>query len=215
MDTVQFTKRDWRNRNLIKTATGPKWLTVPVETKGKFKQRIDEVKILNGFCPAEHLNILRSNYSGSKYFEEVFDLFHSALSNRHSYLSSLNEDLIRRVCDYLSINTRIRQASDFDVEREICPTKYLRDLCLAAGGSTYVTGPSAVDYLDEKIMSNSRLEIIYFKYPDYSEYEQLWGAFTSNLSIIDLLFNCGQTSKDKYKEEMSEKLVTTCYSRNH
>ena len=45
LDDVQYTKRDWRNRNQIKTAQGVQWLTIPVINKGGQTQLIDETEI--------------------------------------------------------------------------------------------------------------------------------------------------------------------------
>ena len=44
-DEMQYTKRDWRNRNKIKTKEGALWLTVPVRVKGKYLQNIRETEI--------------------------------------------------------------------------------------------------------------------------------------------------------------------------
>ena len=44
-DEMQYTKRDWRNRNIIKTSAGPQWLTIPVAVKGNYFQKIKDTTI--------------------------------------------------------------------------------------------------------------------------------------------------------------------------
>ena len=74
LDDVQFTKRDWRNRNLIKTSQGTQWITVPVISKGKYDQKINEVLIDGNSWRQEHLNSFKANYSRAKYFDQIYQL---------------------------------------------------------------------------------------------------------------------------------------------
>ena len=68
---MQFTKRDWRNRNKIKTPSGLQWLSVPVLSKGKFHQKINETKIDGTSWQKDHWNTLTKNYSRARFFEEI------------------------------------------------------------------------------------------------------------------------------------------------
>ena len=56
-DDMQYTRRDWRNRNQIKTPQGPIWLTVPVKVKGRYDQTIRETEIDGDDWAAEALEI--------------------------------------------------------------------------------------------------------------------------------------------------------------
>ena len=67
-DDMQFTRRDWRNRNLIKTPTGLQWLTIPVKVKGKFEQKIRETEIEGHDWAKTHWQSLVHNYGKAKHF---------------------------------------------------------------------------------------------------------------------------------------------------
>ncbi len=192
-DEVQYTRRDWRNRNKFKTPQGLQWLTVPVKVKGRYLQTIKETEIDGDTWRENHWKSLSSNYSRAPYFREVSETLEPALLHgRQLLLSDLNSDLLKTVCSYLGITTRIRRASEFGLEQG--KTERLLGICLAAGATTYVSGPAARDYLDESLFRSANVSVEWFDYRGYSPYPQLWGAFEHGVSILDLLFNCGPRS---------------------
>ena len=70
LDSVQFDKRSWQQRNRIKSPNGELMLTVPVLTKGRFDQQIYDVGIdISQNFEKKHFNSIRSNYTKSKYFK--------------------------------------------------------------------------------------------------------------------------------------------------
>ena len=190
-DDMQYTRRDWRNRNLIKTPTGLTWLTVPVSVKGKYHQSIFETEI-NGFDWAEtHWKTILQNYKRSPYFEEISSWLEPIYrQEKLTHLSVLNNRLIRGVCDYLSIKTKISQSSDYDLIDG--KTERLADICRQAAATDYISGPAAQNYIDETVFEALGIRISWFNYDGYKEYPQLWGAFTHGVTILDLLFNCGK-----------------------
>jgi hypothetical protein len=194
-DEVQYTRRDWRNRNLIKTPKGKEWLTVPVEVKGKFEQKICDTKIANASWRADHLKALTYNYKKSPFFCEVMELLAPLYGQIEvTNLSALNKSLIVAICNYLAIKTLITQSSEFNLING--KSERLVELCLQAGATHYVSGPAARCYLNEELFSKHGIEVIWFNYGGYLEYPQQWGDFIPNLSILDLLFNCGKASPD-------------------
>ena len=72
-DDMQYTKRDWRNRNVIKTQQSLKWLSIPVEVKGKYFQKINETKISDSNWNIDHLNQLKQNFKTAKCYKEVIN----------------------------------------------------------------------------------------------------------------------------------------------
>src|SRR5438105_14073421 len=66
-DSVQYVKRHWHNRNRIKTANGIEWLTIPVITKGRFEQPIDEVEIEKPWAD-KHWRALELAYKRAAFF---------------------------------------------------------------------------------------------------------------------------------------------------
>lgn len=189
-DDMQYTRRDWRNRNLIKTPQGLQWLTVPVVVKGKYTQKIKETEIDGVEWAALHWKALEQNYRRSAHFEEIAAwLAPIYLTQAHTHLSALNRNLIEAVCRYLAIGTRISSSSDYVLLEG--KSERLAELCLQAGGTEYVSGPSAKEYMDTAVFAERDIPVQWFDYSGYPEYPQLWGGFEHGVSMLDLLFNCG------------------------
>ncbi len=197
-DDMQFTKRDWRNRNKIKTPKGAQWLTVPVKTKGKYLQKINQTEINGNAWQKKHWgNIIRS-YSKSKFFKEISDELEAYyLKKEYTTITELNIDLIKLICNYLNIKTIIRNSKEFQLKGD--RTEKLVDICEQLSADIYVSGPSAKSYINNYSFFRRKIEIIWFNYEDYPIYDQLWGDFVHQISILDLLFNCGPNSKNYLK----------------
>lgn len=193
-DDMQYTRRDWRNRNQIKTPQGLRWLTIPVRVKGKYHQTIRETEIEEISWAKDHWKTLAQNYKRAPYFSEVAAWLEPLYldSTRHTHLSSLNRAFLEKVCAYLAIETKITSSWDYTLHEG--KTERLVQLCKQAGGTEYISGPAAKDYIDPSIFEQEGIRLTWFDYAGYSEYQQLWGEFTHGVSILDLLFNCGQQS---------------------
>lgn len=196
-DDFQYTRRSWRNRNRIKTPQGVQWLTVPVASSPQRSTRISDATIACDDWAERHLKTLRMAYRRAPHFAEIMALLEGELSAAPARLSELNESLIRRICAYLDIGTTIRTHRDYrgPEHRQL----RLRDICLQAGASTYVSGPAAKSYLDESLLGAAGIKVEWFDYSGYREYPQLWGSFVHEVSIVDLLFNLGSASRDYMK----------------
>ncbi|MFC5758730.1 WbqC family protein [Rhizobium sp. GCM10022189] len=193
-DEVQYTRRDWRNRNKFKTPQGLQWLTVPVKVKGRYLQTIKETEIDGDGWREAHWKSLAYNYGKAPYYHDVATLIEPILLHgKQTFLSDLNADLLKAVCSYLGITTYIRQASEFDLLEG--KSERLLGVCLATGATTYVSGPAAQDYLDQSLFADAGVAVEWFDYRGYPIYPQLWGDFEHSVSILDLLFNCGHDSK--------------------
>jgi hypothetical protein len=192
-DEMQFTKRDWRNRNLIKTPSGKQWLTVPVKTKDKFHQKICETEIDGVDWKKKHLDTIKQNYSKANFFKEIYQLIEPIYCQKnHLLLSDLNLELIQSICGYLKINTKISSSSNFSLADK--KTDRLVSLCKASGANIYLSGPSALNYIEESKFTHANIELEWFDYSKYPIYPQLWGDFEHEVSILDLLFNCGENA---------------------
>jgi hypothetical protein len=187
-DDMQYTKNDWRNRNQIKTPQGVQWLSVPVGID--INRRIRDV-MLDAKWQIKHWRSLESNYSRARHFDEIAAWL-QPLYTHESYvnLSQLNRRFIEAICDYLSIKTIISNSWDYVLGEG--KSERLVDLCVQAGGTEYISGPAAKDYIQESFFSERGLKLTWFDYVGYPEYPQLWGKFTHGVTILDLLFNCGQ-----------------------
>ena len=193
LDDVRFTKRDWRNRNKIKTQHGPSWLTVPVVSKNHFYQKINETKIDGDLWKRKHWRSFELYYGSAKYYPELSELLLPVYhSESFDILSKLNTRLIKLICEYIGINTPISNSTDFSIAED--KNDRIIDLCKQTNSTIYFSGPSARDYIDENKFKDNQIELRWIKYGNYPKYTQLWGDFNHNVSILDLLFNCGRDS---------------------
>jgi hypothetical protein len=188
-DDMQYTRRDWRNRNRIKTPTGLQWLTVPVLTKGHFEQSIRDTRIDGDAWAQTHWKALMLNYRRAPAFAATAAWLEPLLRQSWGHLSVLNRALIEAVCARLGIATRLRCSWDYPSQGG--RSERLASICAQAGATVYLSGPSARDYLDEAAFSRRGITVEWFDYAGYLSYPQLWGAFEPAVSILDLLFNCG------------------------
>ena len=189
LDDVQYTQRDWRNRNLIKTPNGLKWLSIPVVVANK-QDKILDVAIADQKWKREHWNKLVHNYSKAPFFNLYKERFEKMyLENSEYLISNINLMFIREINKILGIDTAISCSSYFLTTGS--KTVKLLNLCKAAGANKYISGPSAKNYLDETLLLNEEIEVEWFDYTGYKEYPQLFPPFEHKVSILDLLFNAG------------------------
>ncbi|MDO3435255.1 WbqC family protein [Rhizobium sp. CBN3] len=194
-DDMQYTRRDWRNRNQIKTPQGIQWLTVPVQVKGKYYQKIRETETEGTEWANAHWKSLIQNYRRAAHFEEIAAWLEPLYLNEPpSHLSPLNRQFIEAICNYLSIQTVISHSWDYTLVEG--KTERLAALCAQAGGTEYVSGPAAKDYVDEEVFEERGIRLTWFDYADYPKYPQLWGEFVHGVTILDLLFNCGRDTRN-------------------
>lgn len=194
-DDMQYTRRDWRNRNKIKTPNGPQWLTIPVEVKGKYYQKINETKISDANWHKKHLLSLKQNYSKSNCFKEIFPFVEKIYleSVKLKFLSEVNAKFINEICQFLKINTKITFSSEYEIIGSN-PTENLINVCKQSKAKEYFTGPAAKAYIDESCFFKENIDLIYFDYTNYREYKQLFQGFSHNVTILDMLFNLGENT---------------------
>lgn len=197
-DDMQYTKRDWRNRNMIKASKEIKWLTIPVEVKGRFFQKINETKIALNTWNLSHLDIIKQSYSKANAFKTHFPFIEQVYKTcTYDYLSDVNLHFIKEINQFLGITTEIKLSSDFDLHDE--RTQRLVDICDELNGTDYYSGPAAKAYMDETKFKDKNISVNYIDYSGYAEYEQINGEFTHAVSIIDLILNTGDKAKNHMK----------------
>ena len=197
-DDMQYTKRDWRNRNRIKTANGVQWLTIPVEVKGKYFQKIKDTVVSNAAWNREHWNSIVHSYSRVRYFGKYKEMFEELyLGCTEKYLSRINHRFLVAICKLLSIETKITRSMDYRLAEG--KTERLVDLCKQAGADEYISGPAAKGYIDEDMFEKEGISLSYMDYSGYPEYAQLFPLFEHAVSIIDLIFNEGPDAPEFMK----------------
>ncbi len=191
LDTVQYKKNEWQNRNRIKAADGRQWLTVPVTYR--FPQRIDEVRINNRerWQHQQRQSIL-SNYRKAPHWESLAPFLEEILTPAWEYLAPLNIFVVRRLAEILGIATPLYVASELALFPED-PDERLIAIARHFGANTYLAGSGGRDYMDLDRYAQSGIEVIFQEY-HHPVYEQRFGAFEPFMSVLDLLFNHGRES---------------------
>ncbi len=188
LETVQFKKNEWQNRNRIRTAQGWQYLTVPV--LHEFPQRLDRVRINNETdWRRKHRQALEINYRKAKFYDQYEPAVRGLYEREWEHLAPLNSAFIRFFADAFGIVTAIADAGKFPARDE--PTGRLVDLCKAVGADRYLAGAGGRAYMNvpEFESAGVAVEVQDFAHP---EYEQVYPTFVPGLSAIDLLFNCGR-----------------------
>jgi hypothetical protein len=191
-DEVQYTKNDWRNRNRIKTPNGVQWITIPVR-QNKLSQKISETEVFDLKWRNKNWNTIITNYAKAPCFKTYapqFEKFYRTFNA--TFLSEINVTLLKLICDMLNIKTTILNSADYELKGN--PTEKLINLCKQLKAQVYLSGPSAKNYLDESLFSESGIAVEWMDYTMYPEYYQLNPPFEHGVSIIDLLFNEGEDS---------------------
>jgi hypothetical protein len=192
-DDLQYTKGDWRNRNRIKSPAGPIWLTVPVKHKSTSQLICDTEIDYATQWQRDHLNKFAANYAKTPHYRAAAELLESAFPHKDRTISELNVRLIRAICGYLGITTKLRHSAEYSPAGS--KTARLIDLLRKAGASAYLSGPAAKSYLEEQQFRESGIRLEYKSY-DYAPYPQLWGGFEGSVSILDLIANVGSAAKE-------------------
>lgn len=194
-DDVQYTRRDWRNRNKIMTAKGLQWITIPVQVKGKYLQNIDETKIVNKKWATKHWSTLCHNYKKYRYFSEYEKYFEDLYNvcSSEIFLSRVNYIFIKAINDLLGIKTVLTWSSAYCAHGN--PSEKLLDICKKANATTYLSGPAAKNYLDLSQFNKENIKVEWMDYSGYPEYKQMYTPFEHGVTILDLLFNEGPNAK--------------------
>jgi hypothetical protein len=190
LDTVQFKKNEWQNRNRIKTAAGWQWLTVPV--LHKFPQRIDEVRIPpEDSWARKHWQALQTHYGTAPFFAPHAAFFADCYARPWERLVDLTWHCIEYLAAALGIRARLYRASAGSFPEE--PTGRLVAICQWLNASTYLAGANGTAYMDPAGFAAAGITVHTqaFACPVYA---QRYGAFQPDLSVVDLLFNCGPES---------------------
>lgn len=194
-DDVQYTRRDWRNRNLIKTPNGLEWLTIPVEVKGKYFQKIRETRIGEPGWAAKHWKSLVHNYGKARHFRTHAGRFEQLYREcaDEPMLSAVNRRFIEAVCEILGIGTRLSWSMEYPLEEG--KTERLVGLCKSVGARHYLSGPAAREYMQEPLFEREGIGVSYMDYSGYPAYTQLHGPFEHGVTVLDLLFNEGPEAR--------------------
>lgn len=192
LDDVQYTKRDWRNRNFINLNNKKHLISIPVITKSKFYQKICQVQFESDKFKKDHLEIFRHAYKKTVFFQEIYEFMCNIYTSYNgNFLSEFNINIIKAISKYFGINKKFINSSELQISSS--SNQKLIDICLNVGADVYISGLSAMDYLDINMFKKKNISL---KIANYKEQIKYSNNFIEKLSIIDLIFNHGKKSKD-------------------
>jgi len=192
LDSVPYSKNYFYNRNKIKTANGPIWLTVPVLTKGQMGQPFTDTKIdIRQDWRSKHWKSIVLSYRNASCFSEYQGFLEECLKREWPVLADLCLDTFQKLLTLFGIHTPVVRSSSMPLQGS--KEELLLNICREVGASRYLSGPDGRNYLTPERWKEANIAVDFQSYV-HPAYPQLYGEFVPNLSCIDLLFNCGDRS---------------------
>lgn len=187
LDNVQYKKREFQNRNKIRTKEGWIWLTVPVITKDRYFQKISEVPINNETdWRTDHWKSIEHNYAHAPHFATYRNRFAAIYAKPWEKLQDINVELVRIFLDILGITTPVYFESAYNITST--STQRIIDLCKALKADAYLSGAGGKDYMDENLFTQNNLVLEYQHY-DHPQYPQVFEGFEPYMCTLDYIFN--------------------------
>lgn len=208
LDTVQYKKNEWQNRNRIRTAQGWQWVTVPV--LHKFGQRLNEVRVnQHTDWRAKHLRAFDMHYGRAACRDQFFKGLWNLYQQPWEQLAALNLAVLRWLLDAFGITTPLRLASEMPLRND--PTDRLIDICRTVDATQYLAGAGAQRYMDRNRFEASgvRLEMQDFRHPIYT---QCYEPFVPGMAAIDMLFTCGDDALRRLRSARRRENETAGFS---
>lgn len=191
LDSVQFSKQSWHQRNKIKSNSGELLLTIPIVRE--FPSLIKDVKINNSHqWRGKHLKSIEQNYGKAEYFNRYIGFLREIYSREHFRLSDFTIPIILWIKDVLGVKCEIVRSSEIGAGGS--KVDLIVDICRRLGADGYISPLGSKEYIDENnVFKKEKIKLAYHNYI-HPEYRQLWGDFIPYLSVIDLIFNEGGNS---------------------
>ena len=197
MDSVQYEKGSFINRNLIKAPNGPAWLSIPVITKGHLNKNISQMRIDNSKnWQSKHLKSLIANYKKAVNFAMIMDLISPFYKLKYESLLEYTMDYLRLLLKIFEIDTKLVLLSEVKVSSS--KSNLVLDVCKKLKADVYLSGALGSDYLNLNDFQDNNIEVKFQNFTS-NEYEQLWGGYIPNLSCLDYLFNRQKNDSGKRK----------------
>jgi len=175
LDEVQYTRRDWRNRNKIRTPRGDVWLTIPLKESGNYLAKINEMEVADPIWDRRHFDTLKAAYRTSKYWRKYEEELEWTYIDSPVSLSAINRRFLDLGCKWLGVNTTLKPDKEFSASG--AKSERLIALCKSAGATSYLSGMAAKNYLDEKLFNDIGIAVEWMQYSDWPKLSFLHGVF--------------------------------------
>jgi len=193
-DDVQYQNKDWNNRNKVKTASGPVWLTVPVLNKDHYSLKLKDVLIRNDMpWKRKHLKTIKLAYSKAPYASRYLPFFEDLFVRDWEKLSDLNEYILKFLLSEIGLRVAFSKLSEMDLRDK--KSDLVLEMCQRMKADLYLFGTQGKNYADVAAFRDAGISVEFQDY-NHPTYTQLQSPFVSHLSVIDLLFNFGPASLD-------------------
>jgi hypothetical protein len=192
-NSVQYSKKDFSSRNLIKTSGGTQWLTIPTITRGLYTQKIYDVRIENNYWQKKHFKSILNAYNNSKFFDYYSEKLSNLYNKKYKFLVDANLDFTKFFFDSLGINTKTLNSTDFNWQGT--KNELIVNMCKELDASDYIFGELGNSYVNKELFESNGIRVHFQKY-NHPAYSQLHGTFIPRLSVLDLLLNEGPGSLD-------------------
>jgi len=205
LDTVQYRKNYYQNRNRIRTVDEWTWVTVPVQRQSLHTNIEDICISTTREWIVRYLSLLELHYRKSKYFAYYYSCIEEMIRKNHKFLSDLNMELITFLLEKFGVTTPIIRASELSLSQTKRGTDLLLKICEKTSADVYLSGVSGKDYLDISRFENAGIQLVYqrFYHPIYEQSSQ---PFIPAMSSLDLLFHYGQKARQILWGEEVERL---------
>jgi hypothetical protein len=196
-DHVQFEDKSWQKRNRIKGSNGIVTLTLPIKRQERNARICDTEISYNQTNPLEkHFRSIMSEYKRAPFFHKYESVFQNVYSNQYNMLRDLNFALIQAILKILGLDRKIIFSSRLNLNDEhLGKTEKVVNLCRKIGITSLYDAQSAAEFLDTSLFDKEGISVKFQGYI-HPTYHQLWGNFIPFLSVIDLLFNEGESSME-------------------
>tara|TARA_Y100000739_G_C20548890_1_gene437238 strand:- start:407 stop:1102 length:696 start_codon:yes stop_codon:yes gene_type:complete len=194
-DDVQYTLKDWRNRNKIKTQNGDKWLSVPVKTKGLRDQLVCNAQInIQENWQRKHFSAIQSAYAKAPFFKEYKYLIEDIyMDNVWGSISDLDIYSTKKIAEAIGISAEWVNSSDLKLHGNKDGEKIIK-ICQELNCNFFINGPASKEFMDYEKFKEAGIELDYMDYI-YPEYNQLYEPFNHYVTVLDVIFNCGPDAK--------------------
>jgi hypothetical protein len=188
LDSVQFQRNSFQNRNKVRTAQGWTWLTVPLLSKGHIEGVLADIEIdQSKTWQRKHLATISQSYAAAPFREQVMAWLAPLYAENWVRLADLCWTMLNAHLKQFEIPTKLVRARDLD-DRGARKSDLVLELCRQVGATTYISGSMGRGYIDEASFQSAGIEL---RYDDYRHpvYRQLHGGFESHMAAIDLMMN--------------------------
>ncbi len=190
LDHVQFEKNGFINRNRIRTANSWCWLTVPVRTKGHFRElSIQQLKVISDQrWRSKHWKTIQQAYRRAPFYADYANEIKQLYSREWANLADLLEASTCWQCNAFRIATPLVKSSEVNVSGT--KQDLVLILCRAVGATTYISGPFGRDYLNLEDFRRANIDVLFHDYK-HPVYPQVYTSFEPCMAALDVLLNVG------------------------